>query len=52
MRTEREIREKLEEWLYKALPKTRGDSELEQEHACSIIDALLWVIGDESGGPI
>ena len=49
MKNEREIRAKIEELMDKAASKPYGaDSE---EILCNI-DALLWVIGDESGKAI
>lgn len=49
MRIEREIREKIEEYMNRLhQPMTS----LEREGIYGIIDALLWVIGDESGKAI
>lgn len=49
MKTEKEIREKIEELMEKAANSSMVD---EHEAICNNIDALLWVIGDESGKPI
>lgn len=48
MRSETEIREKISEMM-DVLEEFRDD---ERENLCNQIDALLWVIGDESGAPI
>ena len=50
MRSENEIRAKIEEYMEAAdrLPWW----EEEREYRCMVIDALLWVIGDESGKAI
>lgn len=60
MRDENEIRKKIDEWEEKqddSTPadawtiddsKTRNDQEI-SEYIYGVIDALLWVIGDESG---
>ena len=50
MKTEREIREKIEE-LMKDAQKSPYILE-EREAKYNQIDALLWVIGDKSGKPI
>lgn len=61
MRSENEIRAKIEEYMGK-LSAIRpelyavGREQTEMEKKCElyygIIDALLWIIGDESGAPI
>lgn len=50
MRSEREIREKISEYI----DKTSGVcmTALERQNRYGIIDALLWVIEDRSGKPI
>lgn len=50
MRTEREIREKIEELMNKA--SEMPDTYDEKEFIYNQIDALLWVLGDESGKEI
>ena len=50
MKTEREIQEKIDELMEKANTMRRGTSERE-EVLCNI-DALLWVLGDQSGKAI
>ena len=53
MKREHEIREKLEEYLYTYLPQARQCHDDERHEAyCNIIDALLWVLDDESGKQI
>ena len=49
MKTEREIREKIDELMRKAA--TIGTAEDKEEILCNI-DALLWVLGDQSGKAI
>jgi hypothetical protein len=49
MRTYSEVKEKLDKYFL-ALDRTE-DAE-KTEAYCRIIDALLWVIEDESGAPI
>lgn len=51
MRSENEIREKISEWMDR-LNKHRGQNVMLDENIFGIIDALLWVIEDESGGEI
>ena len=51
MRSENEIREKIEEWMDR-LREHKGENKLLDENMYGIIDALLWVIEDESGGEI
>lgn len=50
MKSEREIRDKIEEYM----DKIHGMPwwEEEREYYCMVIDALLWVVDDESGKPI
>lgn len=50
MRTEREIRDKIDEYMdrIKGLPWWED----EREYRCMVLDALLWVIEDESGNEI
>jgi len=50
MKTEREIQEKIDDLMDKASSKPKGSAE--REGILCNIDALLWVIGDESGKPI
>ncbi len=50
MKTSREIHEKIDELLDKI--SKMSDTDEEQEFICNQIDALLWIIGDESGKPI
>ena len=49
MKTSSEIHEKICELMDKASAARHTD---EHEQLCCKIDALLWVIGDESGLPI
>jgi len=49
MKTANEIQEKIRELMEKAGKKPRG---AEKEELYCNIDALLWVLGDESGKPI
>lgn len=49
MKNEREIRAKIEELMNRADRKPYG---ADQEEILCNIDALLWVIGDQSGKPI
>ena len=49
MRTEREIWEKLDEYATRARGTTCED---EKEILLTVVDTLLWVLGDESGKPI
>lgn len=49
MRTENEIREKITQKMDE-LNKVK--TEIERQDLYGIIDALLWVIEDESGAPI
>jgi hypothetical protein len=57
MKSENEIREKIEEYMDKLSAHKHnsfvigGDKETVGEYY-GIIDALLWVIGDRSGAPI
>ena len=44
-----EIQKKIDEYMEKLDNRLDGN---EKEQICCIIDALLWVIGDESGKPI
>ena len=50
MKTAREIHEKIDEYMdiVRDLPWW----EEEREYRCMVIDALLWVIDDNSGKPI
>lgn len=50
MKSENEVRAKIDELMAKAndLPWW----EEEREYVCTVIDSLLWVIGDRSGKPI
>lgn len=50
MRTERKIREKLDEYAERA--KHSPWWEEEKEILLTVVDTLLWVLGDESGTPI
>ena len=50
MRSEREIREKISEYMEKI--HTLPWWEDEREYRCMVLDALLWVVGDESGKAI
>lgn len=53
MKSEREIREKIDEYMEKIDHDVTNDEDIEKnEKMCCIIDALLWVIGDTSGKPI
>ncbi len=63
MKTEKEIREKIDSLMIWAerfddidylidQGITVAEGEMEHEALCNQIDALLWVIGDESGNPI
>ena len=49
MRTVNEIKSKIDEYLNKI--ENLNDAEL-RENYCRIIDALLWVIEDNSGAAI
>lgn len=49
MKTNDEIRNKIDEYLSKL---ERAVYTEDHERYCCIIDALLWVIGDESGAAI
>lgn len=54
MKSEREIRNKIDEYMEK-LNQVKHDNTADsnkEEEICCIIDALLWVIGDESGKAI
>lgn len=51
MRSEREIREKIEEWMDR-MREHKGENRLLDENIYGIIDALLWLVDDESGKPI
>ena len=50
MKSEQEIRNKISEYMdaVDGLPWWED----EREYRCMVIDALLWVIGDESGKQI
>ena len=50
MRTETEIIHKIDEYMNKLVDLRHEDEEA--ANCYGIIDALLWVIGDESGAPI
>lgn len=50
MKREREVWDKINE-LSKKLSKVKRNGRRAEEIMCNI-DALLWVIGDESGKPI
>lgn len=50
MKTENEIRAKISEYM-ESIDKLPWWEE-EREKRCMVIDALLWVIGDRSGGEI
>ena len=50
MRSEYEIREKIEEYFDKIQNSPWWEEE--REYFCMVIDTLLWVIGDESGKAI
>lgn len=50
MRSEREIREKIDEYM--SIVHDLPWWEEEKEYRMCVIDALLWVIGDRSGKPI
>ena len=50
MKSEMEIREKISEYMDKVSDLPWWEEE--REYACMVIDALLWVIGDESGKAI
>ena len=52
MKTTREIHEKIEELMDKERELYAHHEDWESEKICNQIDALLWVIGDESGKPI
>ena len=54
MRSEREIREQLNKMMEEQSRRVYAheDATQEYENLCNQIDALLWVIGDESGAPI
>jgi len=50
VRTEKEIREKIDEYMERA--KQSPWWEEEREILLTVIDTLLWVVEDESGKPI
>ena len=52
MRTEREIRNKINELIEKEQQFQRDSEDEAAEYVCNQIDALLWVIEDTSGGVI
>ena len=49
MRTTSEIKQKIDEYIEKSMHAKSAD---DRENIYHVIDALLWVIGDESGAPI
>ena len=49
MRTTSEIKEKIDEYITKAMRENDPDK---RENLYHVIDALLWVIGDQSGAAI
>ncbi len=49
MKTVNEIRQKIDQYMEKIAVMPEG---AEKESYCNIIDALLWVIDDNSGKPI
>lgn len=49
MRTTNEIKQKIDEYIEKSMHVENAD---DRENLYHVIDALLWVIGDESGAPI
>ena len=49
MKTGNEIRAKIDEYFEKLY---KAKDEAERENIYHVIDALLWVIGDNSGAPI
>lgn len=49
MRTTNEIKQKIDEYIEKTMRTENAD---DRENLYHVIDALLWVIGDESGAPI
>lgn len=50
MRTECEIREKIDEYMERARETPWWEEE--KEILLTVVDTLLWVIKDESGKPI
>lgn len=52
MKTWAEITEKIDELMEKQRELYANHEDWEREKVCNQIDALLWVIGDESGKPI
>ena len=50
MRSEREIREKIDKMMEEQ--SRRASLNEDDDDLCNQIDALLWVIDDESGAPI
>lgn len=53
MKSENEIREKISEYMDRlSADRKAGRETYTRDLYCGIIDALLWVIGDDSGAPI
>jgi hypothetical protein len=55
MKTANEIRQKIDEYMEKINGMGEGQgmmTDIEKENYCCIVDALLWVIDDNSGKPI
>jgi len=52
MRSEKEIRNKINELIDKEHQFQRDGEDEAAEYVCNQIDALLWVIEDTSGGII
>jgi hypothetical protein len=49
MRSTSEIKQKIDEYIEKTMRETDAEK---RENLYHVIDALLWVIGDQSGAPI
>ena len=49
MRTTSEIKEKIDEYIEKTMRESDPEK---RENLYHVIDALLWVIGDQSGAAI
>lgn len=55
MKTANEIRQKIDKYMEKINNMREGQgmlTDIEKENYCYIVDALLWVIEDNSGRPI
>ena len=52
MKERNEIQKMIDELMKKASDAKSAGNEVRHEALCNQIDALLWVIGDESGKPI